>query len=388
MSSRWLFLLVAVLWTAVPVDAQTPDFDKARDETVAILQDLVRLDTSNPPGNESLVADYAKALLEKEGIPGDIYALDPERGNLVARLEGNGSKRPILIMGHSDVVGVERDQWTIEPFAATIKDGFVYGRGSSDDKGMIAVALEIMLMIKRSDIELDRDIILLIEAGEEGTTKWGIDYMVENHLDKIDAEFALNEGGSIHVADGRVDIVRVTTAEKAIWRGIKLIARGISSHGSRPRPDNAVVHLAEAVAKVGRYQMPMRLNETTRAYFERLAAVSDPDQKFLYENIEDPVLGPMIEERLRNEDFASNSYLRTGISPNIISGGFRYNVIPGEAEATLDVRALPDENQAEFLSTLARIIDDPAIEIVPPSSGRPAVASGNRPVQGDGKDPI
>ena len=173
-----------VCWTAVPLEAQVPDCERARDDTVAILQDLVRLDTSNPPGNETRVAEYAKSLLEREGIPGEIYALDPERGNLVARLAGNGSKRPLLIMGHSDVVGVDRDQWTMDPFAATIRDGFVYGRGSTDDKGMIAAAFQIMLMIKRSGIELDRDIILLIEAGEEGTTKWGIDYMVEHHMDK------------------------------------------------------------------------------------------------------------------------------------------------------------------------------------------------------------
>ncbi len=371
MISRWSFLLV-VLWVVVPAEAQVPDFDQARDETVAILQDLVRLDTSNPPGNETLVAEYSKSLLEGEGIPGEIYALDPARGNLVARLAGNGSKRPILIMGHSDVVGVDRDQWTMDPFAATIQDGYVYGRGSSDDKGMIAAALQIMLMIKRSGIELDRDIILLIEAGEEGTTKWGIDYMVANHRDKIEAEFALNEGGNIHIKDGKVDLVQITTAEKAIWRGIKLIARGVSGHGSRPRPDNPVVHLAAAVAKLGAFQMPMRLNETTREYFRRRAEISEPEQAFLYANIEDPVLSPMIQEKLRNEDFYANSYLRTGISPNIISGGFRYNVIPGDAEATLDVRALPDENQDEFLSTLARIINDPAIEIVPPSSGRPA----------------
>ena len=219
--SVFVFVLVST-----PLCAQAPDFDAALDDTVAILQDLVRLDTSNPPGNETLVAEYAKELLETEGIPGEIFALDPARGNLVARLAGNGSKRPILIMGHSDVVGVDRDQWTLDPFDAMIKDGFVYGRGAADDKGMIAAAIQMMLMIKRANIALDRDIILLIEAGEEGTTQWGIDYMVSNHLDKIEAECALNEGGDIHVTDDKVDVVKVTTAEKAIWRGIKLIARG------------------------------------------------------------------------------------------------------------------------------------------------------------------
>ena len=184
---RSLIVFVFVL-VSTPLCAQAPDFDAALDDTVAILQDLVRLDTSNPPGNETLVTEYAKELLETEGIPGAIFALDPARGNFVARLAGNGSKRPILIMGHSDVVGVDRDQWTLDPFEAMIKDGFVYGRGAADDKGMIAAVIQMMLMIKRANIALDRDIILLIEAGEEGTTEWGIDYMVENHLDKIEAD--------------------------------------------------------------------------------------------------------------------------------------------------------------------------------------------------------
>lgn len=366
----WLFLVGAL---AEPVDAQAPDFVAAGEEALLLLQELIRLDTTSPPGKETLVAEHIGSLLEREGIPGEIFALDPDRGNLVARLRGNGSKEPILLMAHSDVVGVEENQWTVDPFGANIVDGYLYGRGSRDDKGMIAAATQVMLMIKRQNLLLDRDIILLVESGEEGATQWGIDYMVESHLEHIKAEFALNEGGAIHLTtDGSTDRVYIATAEKVPWRGIRLVARGVAGHGSRPRVDNPVVRLSVAVAKLAEQQMPKRLNETTREYFRRLAEISPPDEATLYRNVEDPLLGPMVEEHFRHRDILSNSMLRTSISPNIIQGGFRYNVIPSEAEATLDVRALPDEDMNEFLAELARRIDDPAVEVMHPVSWRPA----------------
>jgi acetylornithine deacetylase/succinyl-diaminopimelate desuccinylase-like protein len=350
-----------------------PDFGASGDEAVRLLQELVRLNTESPPGNETLVAEYVQSVLAAEGIPGQIFARDPARGNLVARLPGNGTKEPVLIVAHSDVVGVEIESWTKDPFGGTIEDGFVYGRGALDDKAMIAAGVQVMRMVKQAGITLDRDIILLVEAGEEGATEWGIDYMVENHLDEIRAEFALNEGGGIHMLDDRsVDRVEIGTAEKVPWRQIRLVAKGVAGHGSQPRVDNPIVRLAAAVAKIGEQQMPMRLNETTREYFRRLAEISPPDLATMYRNIEDPVLGPMVEEYFRHNDILANSTLRTSVSPNIIQGGFRYNVIPSDAEATLDVRALPDEDMDDFLEALARIIDDPAVTVMPPVSWRPS----------------
>jgi acetylornithine deacetylase/succinyl-diaminopimelate desuccinylase-like protein len=365
--------LLIVSLHAAPAAAQTLDFGATGDEAVRLLQELIRLDTSNPPGNETLVAEYVERILAAEGIDSEIYSLDPTRGNLVARLRGNGSKEPVLILAHSDVVGVERGLWTVDAFDGGITDGYVYGRGAVDDKDMIAAAVEVMLTIKRQGLTLDRDVILLIEAGEEGSTEIGIDYMVENHLDKIQAEFALNEGGRTYLSEsGVVDRVDVGTAEKVPWRLIRLVARGTSGHGSRPRVDNPIVRLAAAVAKLGEEQMPKRLNDTTREYFRRLAEISSPEDAMMYLNVEDPVLGPMVEEYFRQNDILSNSMLRTSVSPNIIQGGFRYNVIPGEAEATLDVRALPDENMEEFLAELERRIDDPLVEVTPPVSWRPS----------------
>ena len=367
-----VLLVAATVWLVATPRAQTPDFEQARDDTVALLQDLIRLDTSSPPGNETLAADYVKRVLDAAEIPSRIVALDPSRANLVARLDGDGSKRPLLLMAHTDVVGVEPADWSVDPFGGQIRDGYVYGRGASDNKGQLAAMIQVMRMLQRRQVPLARDVILLAESGEEGTTEVGIDFVVGDHWDHIDAEYALNEGGRMSASGGTVQTVSIATTEKVPWRGIKLIARGVAGHGSAPRLDNAIVHLAAAVAKVGAYQAPMRLNETTRAYLERLARISPPDAAFRYRNVESRSLGSDIQDQLRRSDIGINSMLRTSISPNIITGGFRRNVIPADAEAELDIRALPDEDLDRFLATLRDLIDDPAVEVTRPTSMRPA----------------
>jgi acetylornithine deacetylase/succinyl-diaminopimelate desuccinylase-like protein len=339
--------------------AATPDFAAARDEAVQILAGLVKIDTSNPPGNEIKAAQHIKEILDREGIASEIFESAPGRGSIVARLKGNGKKRPLLLMGHLDVVGVERDKWTVDPFGATIKDGYLYGRGSSDDKGMLSACLEIFLLLHRMKAPLDRDVILLAEAGEEGTSQYGIGYMVKEHWDKIDAEFALNEGGSIHNVDGKVTDVQIGTTEK-VPRTTRLVAHGSSGHASIPRPDNPVIHLAAAVGKFGEWQPPSRLNETTRLFFQRLATISPPDEAALYRNVEDPA----VQEKLRLSKPSYYSMLRTSIVPTIVKGGFRTNVIPADAEATLDIRSLPDEDMDALLEKIRQIINDPQIEIV------------------------
>lgn len=325
---------------------------------VRYLVDLVKIDTSNPPGHETQAAQYIKNMLEKEGIPAEVIESEPGRGSVVARLKGNGSKKPLLIMGHLDVVPVERGKWTVDPFAATIKDGYIYGRGASDDKAMDAANLAIFIQLHRLKVPLDRDVIFLAEAGEEGTPQYGIDYLIQHHWDKIAAEFALNEGGGFHLKDGKVEYLGVSSTEK-VPRAIHLIARGSSGHGSMPRLDNAIVHLSAAVAKIGSWQAPMRLNETTTEFFKRLAAISPLDKAYLFTHLNKST----VQEKLRATEISYNSMLRTSVSPNVIRGGIKENIIPGEAEAILDVRALPDENPEEFLNTLRRLVNDPAVGI-------------------------
>jgi acetylornithine deacetylase/succinyl-diaminopimelate desuccinylase-like protein len=358
-------LAVACLLLPLPAAAQ----DGLHQEAAGYLAGLVKIDTSNPPGNEIEAARYIKGLLDREGIASTIVESAPGRASLIARLKGSGARKPLMLMGHLDVVGVERSKWTVDPFAATVKDGYLYGRGALDDKGMDAANLAVFLKLHRDKVPLDRDVILLAEAGEEGTSEFGIDYLVASHWDKIDCEYALNEGGTFNVLGGKLQYAGVQTTEK-VPRGLRVVARGTSGHGSMPRLDNAVTHLAAAVAKIGAWQPQMRLNETTREFFARLAAISTPEQAALLGHLEDPA----VQEKLRATSILYNSMLRTSVVPTIIKGGFRENVIPAEAEAILDVRALPDEDIDSLVATLRTLVNDPAVEITRRTEGqrRPA----------------
>jgi len=266
-------------------------------------------------------------------------------------------------MGHTDVVGVQREKWPVDPFAAIRKDGFIWGRGSSDDKPHVVSSLIVMLLLHRLHVPLDRDVIFVAEAGEEGTTGPGIDFLVSQHWNDIAAEFALAEGGQISWRDGQVRYVEITTTEKTPRR-TRLVAHGVAGHGSVPRLDNPLLHLAAAVAKFQTWQPPMRLNDTTRAYFERLATISAPDDAYRYNHIADPAKTEEIQRYLLEHEQGNYSVLRTSVVPTIIQAGFRSNVIPSEATATLDVRALPDEDLSKLYDQMRRLINDPAVEIL------------------------
>ena len=349
------------------------DWDEVGEEAIDHLVNLVQINTSNPPGNETVAANYLKAALAAEGINSELFALDPERANLVARIRGNGSKRPILIMGHTDVVGVQAEKWTEDPFGGLRKDGWVYGRGTLDDKDNVTAGLMLMILLKRHGVELDRDIIFLAESGEEGTPEVGINYMVEHHWDEIDAEFCLAEGGGNILEDNGVSVVGIQTAEK-MPRRATLVARGTAGHGSVPRIDNPVTALTKAVAKMGEWHTEMRLNDTTRAYFERLATMSEPEDAWRYRNIDNPEETEAIQQYFLENFPYHYSVLRTSVVPTIIQGGFRKNVIPSEASAVLDIRMLPDEDVDGFYDMMREIIDDPNVEIVPEAIYRPESA--------------
>src|SRR4051812_7718101 len=328
-------LLHSLALVATTAAVAAPDFASAEKESLATLRQLVAVDTMNPPGNETRGDELVQAILQRDGIASETLSLEPGRGNIVARLKGSGRKKPVLLMAHMDTVGVERDKWTVDPFASVERDGHLFGRGASDDKSMVAIFLEVLLLLKREHVQLDRDVIFLAEADEESSGRLGIRFLVDKHWDKIECEFALNEGGTIDEDEsGRVKYVGISTAEK-IPRNLFLAATGVSAHASRPRPDNPITHLAAAVAKVGQWQAPMRLNETTRIFFERLAKVSPPDEAQRYTHLEDPA----VQDYFRRTNFFFNSMLRTTISPTVLKAGFRFNVVPADALATLDMRA-------------------------------------------------
>jgi acetylornithine deacetylase/succinyl-diaminopimelate desuccinylase-like protein len=282
----------------------------------------------------------------------------------VARLKGNGRKRPLLLMAHTDVVNVDPAKWTHPPFSATRDGGYVYGRGTTDDKDNVAAGLMTMLLLKRLNVPLDRDVIFLAEAGEEGTTRVGIGYMVQEHLSDIDAEYCLAEGGGVNRVNGQVKFATVQTIEK-IPRAIEITAKGTSGHGSVPLKDNAIVRLSAAVASVGRWRPPVKLNETTGAYFKRLADISSPEEAARYRALLslDPKAVAAADDWLFEHEPRHSSMLRSSASPNIITGGYRVNVIPSEAKATIDTRLLPDEDPAKFLEAVRTVVDDATLDV-------------------------
>jgi len=341
-----------------------PDWKVFDEETMRHFQALLRFDTMDPPGNEKPAADYLKQVLEKEGIPTQVFSLEPNRPNVVARLKGNGKKRPLLIMAHTDVVNVDPAKWKFGPFSATRNGGYVYGRGTVDDKDNVAAALMTALTLKRLNVPLDRDVIFLFESGEEGSTRVGIQFMVNQHFAEIDAEFCLAEGGGVVRQGGAVKYASVQTVEK-IPRAIELTARGVAGHGSVPLKSNPIVHLAEAVAAVAKWRTPIRINDTTGAYFSKLAEISKPEEARWYRDIlsSDPKRVQAADEYFLENEPRHASVLRTSISPNQFNAGYRINVIPSEAKAMLDVRTLPDEDPARFLDQVRKVVNDPSVTV-------------------------
>jgi acetylornithine deacetylase/succinyl-diaminopimelate desuccinylase-like protein len=367
--ASFLIVLATVVGSTAQVRTAAIDWQKEQAEILQHYRNLVQINTAY--SNETKVVEYLQKVLAAEGIPSKTFALDPTRANLVARLKGNGSKRPLLILAHTDVVDVQKEKWPVDPFGAVMKDGYIWGRGTIDDKDKLTAMLTAMVLIKRSGAQLDRDLIFLAESGEEADpTGVGMNFMVNQHFDEINAEFALTEGGSGRLENGRVTVVQVGTTEK-VPRRARLVATGPSGHGSVPRVDNAVVHLATAVGKIAGWEPPMHLNETTRTYLTTLAAISPPDRAARYRALLEPERAKGLQRFLAENEPSLYSMLRTSIVPTMLKAGVGPNVIPSEAEATLDIRALPGEDITEFYGEMKRVINDPAVKIVPIPATRP-----------------
>ncbi len=367
------YLLLVILLISFAAQAREPNWSEAEEESIANLVALIKLDTSQPEGNEIKAAGYLQRVLDQQGIESTIYESAPTRANIVARLKGNGDLDPLLLLGHLDVVTVERDKWSFDPFSGTITDGKIFGRGSADDKEVVAGTLEILLLLKRLAIPLKRDVIFLGVADEEGGGKLGITYMVENHLDEIRAAFAINEGGwgYIDPETGAYTRFNIGTAEKTPRRA-RLVASGLAGHGSVPTTDNPIGVLARAVARIFDTPLPMRLNATTRTFFTRLAATAPAAEAEIYRAILQPNPSIEAQNRLRELNSSYYSMIRTSISPTIFRGGYQRNVIPSEAEAVLDIRALPGEDPDQLFADLAAIAAEPSIQIIPMKVTRPA----------------
>ena len=362
--------LAFLLSSVSPLDAQLQssnefhqsiDWKEITRETTEILQDLIRINTTNPPGNEIAAAKYLHDIFNREGIPSEILEAAPGRGNILARLKGNGAKKPLLMMGHLDVVGVEREKWSVDPFGGVIKEGYLYGRGALDDKGMCAVEVAVMLLLKRNNVKLSRDVIFLGLSDEESSGRYGMAWLIENHFDKIHAEFAINEGGRILMKGDQVRTIGVQTTEKQYY-DLKLSAEGTAGHASIPQPNNAIYRLSRALDRLSRYSPAVKLNPTTRAFFQGLAKVEEEPLSFFLKNLETPGLADSAAREV-SRSLEYNSMLRNSISPTLLNAGIRVNVIPNKAEANLNCRLLPGEKVEEFVMELKKVIADEEIRI-------------------------
>ncbi len=333
-------------------------------EAIRYLTDLVRLDTTNPPGNETRVARYLKQVADANGISCELLGANPARLNFVARLKGSGKGRPLLLIAHSDVVPADPAQWTVDPFAAVTKSGVIYGRGTEDDKSLLAAELAVLVELKKTNVQLHRDVILVSESDEEaGST--GMTWLIQNAYSKIDAEFALNEFSYTIDTPSGVRIFQIQTAEKIPTR-IKLTARGTAGHGSLPRADNPVVHLARALTRLADADEPVALNATTRRYFQELSRLADYAWLTpLLPKLDNPALSIAAANQIRERDAELSAMLRTSVSPTMLQAGVKINVIPNVAEAQVDARRLPTETKEEVYARFQKIVDDPLVKIEP-----------------------
>jgi acetylornithine deacetylase/succinyl-diaminopimelate desuccinylase-like protein len=327
------------------------------------LTDLIHIDTSNPPGNEAQAAQYVNAILQKENIPSEVVELAPGRSFVVGRLQAGPLPNPgtaLLLLAHLDVVGVDKSKWTVDPFAGTVKDGYIYGRGAIDDKGMLAANLAAIVALKRAGTRLSRDVIFLADDDEEQGGTAGMKLLIQKYWDKFACGFALNEGGRVVLKDGKVQYVGVQASEKVPY-DIAVIASGASGHASIPRADNAIARLALAVGKISAMQAPPQLLTITRRYFEQLSQIEDDDTGKWMRALEMPERSDLAAMRLSDMSPIWGAMLRDTVAPTELHAGIRSDVVPAEASADLDVRLLPGDSIDAMVARLQKAVDDPKI---------------------------
>ncbi len=332
-------------------------WDSVRDEVTSHLQQLIRFNTVNPPGNEIQAANYLKEIVEREGIEAQILESAPGRGNFVARIPGTGNGRPIMLMAHSDVVSVEPEKWTHPPFSGDIVNGQIWGRGAVDTKDLVACELMVMLLVKRSGLTLDRDLIMATFADEEAGGRYGAGWMWENHRDLIDAEVAINEGGGLAIAVGGKRFYLCQTGEKGGAR-MRLIGRGAPGHASVPLFDTAMLRAARAVTKLTEHTFPTIMTDTVR---QMLTAMGDSLGESTSNQFQSILANPSwdaLSQLPIGQDELRSLYATTRNTavPTIIHGGHRINVIPSEVIVDVDGRVLPGQDPEKFVQEVRDLV--------------------------------
>jgi acetylornithine deacetylase/succinyl-diaminopimelate desuccinylase-like protein/beta-lactamase class A len=351
----------------IPATAKSDRGQASRtaDSAAQLLSELIRVDSSNPPGRNGAINDLLAGRLRPLGFDIEIIPTpDAGKSHLVARLHGDGSKKPVLIAAHGDVVGVERDKWSLDPFAGAIKDGHVYGRGAVDFKGGVAVFARAVMMLAERKVPLARDVIFLSEADEEGAA-YNTYWLARDHWKSMDCAFALNEGGWIIKDDGgKVKYVSISTADKGSI-SLVLTAHGTSTHSSMPLPDNAIFMLSRAMTKLAEHETRIQMTPATRQFFMTLAKTSQPPRSDAYRTIatSDDAVELARANREVSQDPLLHALIRNTIAPVLMNAGFRGNVIPGSAEATINVRTVPGTRREDLIKEFVETIDDPRVEV-------------------------
>ena len=362
--------------TAVAADGLSPQQQLAYD----IYKELVEINTVTATGDTAKAAEAMAGRLRSGGFAdADVHAFSPapKKGNLVARLHGSGARKPILLVAHLDVVPANREDWSVDPFKLIEKDGYYYGRGTGDDKYMAAAFIANLIRYKKEGYKPDRDIILALETDEEilDSNGLGIQWLINNHRDLIDAEFALNEGGGVGLKDGKAIRNSVQTSEK-VSVGYLLTVKDRGGHSSLPRKDNAIYRLAEGLVRLSKYSFPVNLNETTRVYFARMAESGSKQHAEDIRAILSPQPDPAAAARL-SENVGYNAQLHTTCVATMLEGGHAINALPQLATAKVNCRIMPGEPVDGVRATLERVLDDKEIEVV--ASGK-AVLSDPSPL--------
>jgi acetylornithine deacetylase/succinyl-diaminopimelate desuccinylase-like protein len=366
---------LAVIVASAPARAESsPDFGAAAAEATRILQDYLRIDTTNPPGHERRAADFLAAIFAEAGIEHRIYDLGNDRANILARLPGSGARRPILLLNHMDVVPAAASRWTHPPFAGEIHGGFIWGRGAVDMKGTAVCQLMTMLLLKRRGVPLDRDVLFLGTADEEEGTEDGVRAMARNHRQDLrDAEFVLTEGNTLAVEGGRTVSWDVDVTEKSnLW--LRVVAEGKAGHASIPEPDGAVARLLRALVRILDYEPPVRLTPGVAAYFRQIAGTEAGPLRRALADPEAALRDPDRTRLLLSDPFR-NACLRATISVTELGASDKINVIPGEASAGLDCRLLPGDDPGRFLAELEKAAADPTLRFEIQGGGEPATES-------------
>ena len=347
------------------------DWDQLLKETIRHLQEYIRVNTANPPGNEVEGARFFKKILEAESIPCQIFESSPGRGNLLATLKGIGRRRPFLLLNHMDVVPAEEERWSFDPFEGVVKDGYLYGRGALDDKSMGIVEMMALLILKREQVPLERDVLFLATADEETGGRWGVQWAAENIPSLKECEYALNEGSYVILNEkGVADQYGLSNGQKVLFQ-LELKAKGTSGHGSRPLPDNPNVKLVHALERVTKWETPYNILPMVKEYFSKTAPKQPPGERKFFEDIEKGVSDPSFSAKLTSNPIY-NAIVRDTISLTILRGGNKENVIPSESTATLDCRLIPGSSKENFLKEIKkRLGDEIEIEVISESLSLP-----------------